>query len=562
MDLKLVPNRTRGVAPLSIFFDTVGTTSSATTRPFHELSYCWDFGDATSGTFATTGRSRDRAWGPLAGHVFEKPGTYTVVVSARDASGRTASQTTVVTVEDPERVFAGAATICLSARGAFEGCPPGATHVTGASLGELSRHVAPRKRLLLHRGETFDGRLELNAAGPGHIGAYGAGSVRPVVKSAGMVLTISASEHPAFDDWRVADLDFQGAEENSEIAYVKGKARNLLLLRVQGRNLGASLRANESAINYWNVKGTPGHDLIDGLTIQDADVRDISGTKTGGNLLMVAARRLLLLGNHYENSTRGEHVWRMSYLDRAVISENDLGNAPTPRHLLKLHGPGFGVEGVGKGRYTERVVLSGNVFRGTGGHGWSVALGPTNDQTDERLRDLLVERNLFLPGPGVQVALMLWGSNMTVQNNLFNRGTFGGCIGGGRRGIEPPSDRIAVLHNTCYSSTERPTIGFDPSSTKVTVFNNLCAGPRASNGCGAGGATKQGGNLAVTDAVFHDARLMNAEDFSLGRSSPAVDTGTADHTTTWDFAGRARPIDGDDSGTAEPDVGAMEFTAR
>jgi hypothetical protein len=30
--------------------------------------------------------------------------------------------------------------------------------------------------------------------------------------------------------------------------------------------------------------------------------------------------------------------------------------------------------------------------------------------------------------------------------------------------------------------------------------------------------------------------------------------------TTWDFTGRARPGDGDGSGTAEPDVGGIEYT--
>src|SRR4030067_2638800 len=39
------PSRFYGVAPMAVFFDASGTTSTATTRPFHDLEYRWDFGD-------------------------------------------------------------------------------------------------------------------------------------------------------------------------------------------------------------------------------------------------------------------------------------------------------------------------------------------------------------------------------------------------------------------------------------------------------------------------------------------------------------------------------------
>jgi hypothetical protein len=321
------------------------------------------------------------------------------------------------------------------------------------------------------------------------------------------------------------------------------------------------VRAPDSAINYWNAHGTPGHDVIDGLTLQDCDVRDISGTETGGNMLGATGHRVLLLGNHFDNSTRGEHVWRLSTLDRAVMSGNDLGNAPAPRTLIKMHAPHFNGNGIGRGRYTERIVISDNVFRGTGGHQWSVTLGPENDQSDERVRDVLVENNLFLPGERAQAALMLWGSDITVRINLFNRGAFGTCIGGGRRGIEPPSNRITIVHNTCYSSGERPMIaGFRAPSTNVAVFNNLCAGPKASSGPCRDGADESSGNLSVTNAGFAGSDMTGPPDFALTASSPGIDQATPRHSVTWDFDGRQRSIDGDRSGTAEPDIGALEFS--
>lgn len=35
------PSRVTGVAPLSVFFDASTTTSSGTSRPFHDLEYQW-----------------------------------------------------------------------------------------------------------------------------------------------------------------------------------------------------------------------------------------------------------------------------------------------------------------------------------------------------------------------------------------------------------------------------------------------------------------------------------------------------------------------------------------
>src|SRR5687768_12167030 len=77
----MTPSRVSGVAPLAVFFDSTGTVAVAgslpTGRPFHDLSYCWDFGDPGSGAFSLTDNgSKNEARGPVAGHVFQTPGTY------------------------------------------------------------------------------------------------------------------------------------------------------------------------------------------------------------------------------------------------------------------------------------------------------------------------------------------------------------------------------------------------------------------------------------------------------------------------------------------------------
>src|SRR5688572_23082825 len=86
----LVPSRASGVAPLYVFFDATATTAAATSRPFHELEYRWEFGDAASGSWASTpgmpNLSRNAATGPVAAHVFETPGTYTVNLTVLDGA--------------------------------------------------------------------------------------------------------------------------------------------------------------------------------------------------------------------------------------------------------------------------------------------------------------------------------------------------------------------------------------------------------------------------------------------------------------------------------------------
>lgn len=93
--LTFAASRLSGVAPLAVFFDATATTATATTRPFHDIEYKWNFGDPAgspvNGTTWTNGSragasSRNAATGPVAAHVFETPGTYTVALTAFDGT--------------------------------------------------------------------------------------------------------------------------------------------------------------------------------------------------------------------------------------------------------------------------------------------------------------------------------------------------------------------------------------------------------------------------------------------------------------------------------------------
>jgi hypothetical protein len=552
-DLSLVVDASRvaGVAPLLVFFDTVGTTAAATERPFQDLAYCWDFGDEDAGSFATTGRSRNQAKGPVSAHVFETPGTYAVTVSARDADGLVASRAVEVVVEDPDDVFAGAATTCFSGSGTFDGCPDGAGQVTTSDLGMLRDEIASGKRLLLRRGETFTGSVGINVPGPGMVGAFGEGE-RPVVEASSTVFRISDKE-PQFSDWRLVDLDVQGQSDEAEIVNITGTAPNLLLLRVRGERIGAGIMAADSVIDYYNENGYPGNDIPDVLGMQDCELRELVGG-SGHNLSLISARRLAILGTVGDDSTGGEHVLRLPYVDRGVLSNNDLGNAPNPRHVIKLHAPN-----VNKDKYTERMVISDNIFRSTGGHAWSVAISPQDDGKDERIRDIVIERNLFLPGTA-SVPLIIAAQDVLVRGNIFNRAEQDLCVEVSQRGIEPAPARVSIVNNTCYSDV-RPTLVRARDSTDVTAYDNLIVGPDADDGSlPMSGLSALAGNVISTSAGFGQAQPgEDWRDYALTASSEAVDMASGDAFVPWDFAGRARPVDGDGDGNAMGDVGALEY---
>lgn len=555
--VKVTANRTRGVAPLAVFFDTRGTTAAGSDRPFRDLGYCWSFGDAQAGAFATTGRGRTTAKGPVAGHVYETPGSYRTTLTVRDAEGRTTSTTIDVVVDDPSRVFAGQNTVCLSDNRDFAGCPAGARQIAGTDIRQsLGSEVSAGRRLLLRRGGRFKGSLHLNTPGPGIIGAFGAAEApRPQIAGDKETFAISGEE-PRFSDWRLMDLDVTGSEATRAVG-VGGRARDLTILRLRAVGLGGGVIASEAVINFWNQNGSPGHDVIDGLAVQDSELREVRGG-LGHGLMGIAARRLLLSGNVLRDSTQGEHVVRAFYLDRAVISDNDFGEAPKGRLLLKLHAGKFDRPGIGQGTYSQEIVISENIFRGTGGHDWSVALGPQNPKSDERIRDVIVERNRFTAGPDTQAALVLFASRITVRDNVFDRGASRICIAGGRQGVEPSPSEIIIVHNTCYSTADGPILAnLDVAVPGMRVFNNLVIGPHAKKVEVRPRDADQGGNLAVSSQAG-PGTVQGAHDFMPQPSSPAVDAALPAHRTFWDLLGRERPVDGNGDGKAASDVGALE----
>ena len=185
------PSRTTGVAPLYVNFDMTGTTSTDSTNPTHECFFATDFGDSGAGTWANGVQSagltsKNAGYGPVTGHVYETPGTYTVTMSVTDGVN-TATKTGTIVVQDPDVVYAGTDTICLSHSGNFTGKPTGALEVDTSGNTDMYADwigiaVRTGKRILFCKAVSWTCSASMLMAGLNGttVGGYGTGAARSV----------------------------------------------------------------------------------------------------------------------------------------------------------------------------------------------------------------------------------------------------------------------------------------------------------------------------------------------------------------------------------------------
>lgn len=181
--LALSATRTTGTAPAGVIFEATGSSPAASVdSPYHDLHFTWDFADA--GAFENVasdlpwGRSKNSAYGPVACHVFEAPGVYTVTCVARDGVNLPRVATLTVTVDDPDTVFAGDATAVISASGDFSGKPPDAVEFTTFSAAFAATKSKSHQRYLFRAGETFvNPHVAIGGSGERlYIGRFGTGA--------------------------------------------------------------------------------------------------------------------------------------------------------------------------------------------------------------------------------------------------------------------------------------------------------------------------------------------------------------------------------------------------
>jgi PKD repeat protein len=498
-----VPSRVSGIAPLAVFFDGSATRASATARPFHELEYRWNFGDPAGGAVWTQGsgagiasnNSKNAASGPMAAHVFESAGTYTVCLTVTDGAN-TAARPVTITVTSPDSApeFAGAATLCVDSRArpvpGADGCPAGATVLQSAdfdaAINTSARNGAAHKRILFRRGSTFTSSTTaaITANGPGLVGAYGTGA-KPHVNGASGKFLIGHESNLSFADWRIVDLslDGQGMTSSGGTAFQTiGPFRQLTLLRVEARRFLHGVLLSkwflDNRVNNTQAFRAP---LWSDLAIAESVIENVYDYGFLGE-----ANRISMLGNRFLARTSSAsaqapgHLVRLGYANGAVLSHNNFAG-DSPGNSLTIRGvPNGGDRTIPPDAWTEKVIVSDNVIAG-GQSAWFFTIRRVNDWTEARFRNVLVERNWIIATPPTFTALVTDAGEMTIRNNLFNLTGANGqyAIMHDKTNLTPAgaNANVSIYNNTTYSgSTGTNSFRFlqvSGAPANLRVQNNL-----------------------------------------------------------------------------------------
>lgn len=545
--VSLVASRTSGVAPLYVHFDATGTVASGIEHPFHELGYVWDFDDTGAGTWTISGRSKESATGAIAAHVFDLPGTYTVRLTVFEPSGSTSTDTVVITVEDPDDVYSGENTVCVSNGDSFDGCPAGALQVGNTNdFGEtLSANIGSGKRVLFRRGDTFQSStgVSMSFIGPSTVGAFGSGEL-PVVNADTSV--ISFSDGSLLDDARIMDLDMRGSG-SSRMMGANDMVSNILIYRVRGTGFHQGIQ----------FAVTSSHTFIAAV---DCDIEEI-GAGSGGNIVYATGDNMAWLGNRFVDSMDGEHVLRLSYSNKTVVAHNHLEGAADDKLELTMRCEVY------DGPACRYWIVSDNTFV-SGLSEWISGFGNGSAGHADQTNDVIIERNYYrLSGPNSYAYLLVFADEATVRNNILDlTGNVGLGVSLQRLGDEGPHTNNWAFNNTCYSAddaSEKTCVRIDAEVSQSVAANNLLVAPGVTTkrvAIDGNGANTLENNLSVDSPAFATEPPTEPSHFALtGASIELIDQGSTHGQACGDFMLNQRCFDGDGNNSAECDVGAFEY---
>jgi len=532
--LVLNASRTTGVAPFAVSFeayDVVGTTTSmdpANVKGFHEVKYTWDFGDPACGATWSQGSKanvakKNIAYGPVAAHVFETPGTYTVTLTGFDGTNSN-SKTTTVTVTDPNFVFA-ANTLCVSNSSlpvaGQNGCPTDAVGFQTTKWTEViaktSAIPTPYKRILLKRGERWstDGIGNIQGNGPGLMRAYGAGK-NPIISMDANEVALATYN---VADWRFADLEIttnkalNGKVLNSDGSAGPGKYICQSVYNKEPGYLNFTFDEGKLAFNgggggnylllnlhMHDMHAGFGGDKSSGMYIVDSVVEDMfdgNCRSVGGYIALVD--RIGILGSRVSR-TPSYHGVRIQGTANSVISNSQFEDAFNIKEAFTIRGKTVdnstgadGKENYRKffGNWSENIVVSDNVIQSTG---LALLISPQSGGHSERVRNVIVERN-YVKGNGALAAHFEVVSDLTIRNNIFVSDygqSFQLGVGGNLNpwlvDTIPPSMRMYVYNNSLNKigasssgyfgiyvtdSSNNGTVDVSGKATDIVIKNNI-----------------------------------------------------------------------------------------
>jgi hypothetical protein len=530
-------SRTSGVAPLAVFFDALDPASGIVQPGDGDHAawhYFWDFGDPASGSWTSNGQSRNEATGYVAAHVYDQPGAYLVTLTVESPAGEQYEYRQLITVDDPA-VIPGWKTYYVAANGADTN--DGRTTSTPfRTFSKAMSVVGTNRAVRFRRGDTFTApfSVTLSADGPGLIGAYGDPALpRPVI----LCGSLSYAFRPLKPHWRIQDLEMRGDARgnmyNCAIDGGAGATTYLLLERLKVQGFYTPILTT-----YYPVPIAHDH-----VFLVDCE---IFGTANKGCFL--GGTRQVVLGNHIHDND--SHLVRLWHARKAIISENRLMDPKDPAGaVIKLHNA-TEVPNLPEGRW---VVIADNIIRG---HTWAVTIGTQGAWANETVRDVVVERNFVDANPTTLIGIRISGQNVLARNNIGDLTGASGeakLVGVTRWGIEPPPTGARLFNNNVFRADNGFAKLLDATWGDTLIYNNIAW-------AASGNVTLGGGSGSFSNNLTTNPRWVNpaAGDFRLQSNSPAIDTGRVVPVLD-DYLQGVRPVDGNGSGGAQFDIGAVEY---
>lgn len=207
--------------------------------------------------------SKNAGYGPVTGHVYETPGTYTVTMSVTDGVN-TVTKTGTIVVQDPDVVYAGTATICISHSGNFTGAPAGATQVNRAADTDMyaawNTYKASNKRILFCKADSWTASATISAAGLSTtiIGGYGTGVAHTFSSGTMVSVTPATGISNLFSSSSATDVkfcNFRIAADATHVACASLAADDIAVtwykIEVRGATCAFSLSPNAVQDSLW-----------------------------------------------------------------------------------------------------------------------------------------------------------------------------------------------------------------------------------------------------------------------------------------------------------------------
>jgi len=427
-------SRVKGVAPLAVSFDTTASPAFAD-GSYIDATCQWNF-DADK---INPQDKYPTGNGFVAAHVFEKPGTYRVLVKINALSGETSTETLSVTVD----AFSGTSYYVAS-----NGSDTNSGTTITAPLKTFNKAMTkagPNVRILFRKGDTFHtpGYTDLSYKnGPLLITSYSdpaaPSSVNPVIFSDAVdsdwtTLNIGP-------DCRVFDMTFSSGGSTSKgpgegvpgshrypggVGF-GGLASNSLIFRVKYQSLG-SFCLIASGIN--NIQ-------------QECELNDIGNggwSTDGGTYGLNDGSAIIGNWEHNVNPDNHQHAFRLQGGTRFYIAYNILDDQYANFDALTIRGN------------DDRVVIYKNTVMGM------LSITPQNRSgtPEEHQHHVLVDSNLFIgraeAGYNNGVAVMLNSAQyVVVRNNIIYNYTQGFSIEANSSWGN--TGHVKILNNTMIGS--------------------------------------------------------------------------------------------------------------